>query len=83
MYHIAAAVEAFGPWNTFKSTNVDGVGPVLSLAAGSPGGMKIVFSRRKMPSYVCCQDGLCHRSGYYSWCGAFRGSCNARWSRLE
>ena len=33
MYHIAAAVEAFGPWSIFKSTNVDGEHSVLWLAA--------------------------------------------------
>ena len=24
VYHIAAAVEGFGPWSTFKTTTVDG-----------------------------------------------------------
>jgi thioester reductase-like protein len=39
VYHIAAAVEAFGPWSTFKSTNVDGVGSAFWVAAESSRGM--------------------------------------------
>lgn len=33
VYHIAAAVEGFGPWSTFKTTTVDGAAsPALSAA---------------------------------------------------
>ena len=41
MYHIAAAVDGFGPWSTFKTVNVDGAESVphpcvtVSLSRGS------------------------------------------------
>ena len=35
VYHIAAAVEGFGPWSTFKTSTVDGAGvPPVSPAFG-------------------------------------------------